>query len=241
MTVKQPFLSVVIPLYNEQSRLKKLANVYKFLKKQKFKYEVILVNDGSKDNTIKSLNILLKKFNFTLLSYEKNQGKGFAIKTGMLVAKGKFRLFTDIDLSTPIKEFSKFFPYLLKYDVLIGSRKMIGSDMKKRQSLLRETLGKGFTLLSQQVLNLYISDFTCGFKCFSKKAALDIFNYQLIKGWGFDSEIFFISKKRGFRIKEIPVRWRDDPNTKVKFPQDIINSLMDLFKIRYYNFRKRYD
>lgn len=241
MAVKQPFLSVVIPLYNEQGRLKKLANIYKFLKQQKFEYEVILVNDGSKDNTIESLNILLKKFNFTLISYEKNRGKGFAIKTGMLVAKGKFRLFTDIDLSTPIKEFNKFFPYLLKHDVLIGSRKMAGSDMKKRQSLLRETLGKSFTFLSQQMLNLYVSDFTCGFKCFSKRAALDVFNYQLIEGWGFDSEILFISKKKGFRIKEIPVKWRDDPNTKVKFPQDIISSLMDLYKIRYYNFRKRYD
>ncbi len=241
MTIKKPFLSIIIPLYNEQIRLKKLIKIYKYLNQQRFYYEVILVDDGSEDNTVKQLFRLSKRFRFQLITYQKNKGKGFAIKTGMLASKGRFRLFIDIDLSTPIEEFNKFIPYLLKHDVLIGSRKMAGSDMKKKQSFLRAALGKGFTKLSQVILGVKVSDFTCGFKCFSEMAGKEIFGRQRIKRWGFDSEILFIAKSRGFKIKEVPIEWRDDPNTKVKFPQDIIKSLMDLYKIRYYNFKKRYD
>lgn len=229
-----------MPLYNEQLRLKKLTKIYEYLNQQRFYYEVILINDGSEDNTVKQLSRLSKRFRFQLITYQKNKGKGFAIKTGMLASKGRFRLFIDIDLSTPIEEFNKFIPYLLKHNVLIGSRKMAGSDMKKRQSFLRETLGKGFTKLSQVILEVYVSDFTCGFKCFSEKAALEIFDRQKINRWGFDSEILFIAKLRKFKIREIPIKWSDNPNTKVKFPQDIVTSLIDLCKIRYYNFKKIY-
>lgn len=240
MTLHKPFLSVIIPLYNEQKRLGKLAKVFNFFNRQKFDYEVILVNDGSRDNTLKKLNQLAKKFKFILISYEKNRGKGFAVKRGALSAKGRYVLFTDIDLSTPLKEFTKFIPFLKTGNVVIGSRKMRDSSLQKRQTMLRESLGKGFTFLSQIVLNLRISDFTCGFKCFSKKAAEEIFAKQTIHRWGFDSEILFLAKEFGYEIKEVPVRWSNDPRSKVKFPQDIIRCLLDLYRIRYNWFMKAY-
>ncbi len=236
MIYKRPFLSIIIPLYNEENRLKNLSKVYQYLDKLEKDYEVLLVNDGSIDKTGKKLKNLNKKFKFQLISYTANYGKGFAIRSGMLAAAGEYRIFTDIDLSTPIEEFEKFMPYLKKFDVIIGSRRKIGSNLKRRQPFIRETLGQGFTLLSRIVLNLSISDFTCGFKCFSKKAAIEIFTRQKIDRWGFDSEILFIAKKCGFKIKEVPVTWIDDPNSKVKFPQDIISSLIDLSRVRVSNY-----
>lgn len=241
MNTKNPFLSIIIPLYNEETRLRNLSKIYRYLDRSNLNYEILLINDGSIDNTLKKLKALAKKFKFKLISYEKNKGKGFAVKTGMLVAKGNYRLFTDIDLSTPIIELTKFLPYLRKHDVIIGSRKMWGATLKKRQSFVRENLGKGFTLLSQLTLHLDISDFTCGFKCFSKKAAKKIFPLQRIEKWGFDSEVLFMAKKLGLSIKEIPVVWTNDPKTRVKFPQDILGSLSDLCRIRYHYFMNRYE
>lgn len=230
--VKKYFLSVIIPVYNEEKRIKKLLDVISYFKKQEFEWELIVVDDGSLDNTKNTLALLKNKLHFKVISYLPNSGKGLAIKEGMLLANGKFRLFLDIDLSTPVTEFDKFLPHLRKYDIIIGSRKMKGSDVKIRQPLTRELLGRMFTLLSQILLQVNISDFTCGFKCFSEKAALEIFSRQTIKRWGFDSEIIFIGNNKKFSIKEIPVTWRDDPRTKVKFPQDIIHSLYELMKIR---------
>lgn len=237
----KPFLSVIIPLYNEQGRLRKLIDIYKYLDKQQFTYEVILINDGSTDNTLKILNKLSNGFKFTLISYGKNRGKGFAVKTGMLASKGQYLLFADIDLSTPMKEFSKFLPFLKKTNIIIGSRKIKGSILQKRQGLVRENLGRGFTFLSQAILDLSISDFTCGFKCLPQEAAKKIFSKQKIERWGFDAEILFLAKKFGYNMIEIPVKWSDDPKTRVKFPQDIIRSLLDLYKIRYNLFKKIYE
>lgn len=230
--LKEYFLSVIVPVYNEEKRIKKLVEVVAYLKKQRFLWELIVIDDGSFDHTKRKLTQLKKKLRFKLISYYPNKGKGAAIKEGMLFASGKYRLFLDVDLSTPLTEFDKLLPHLKRYDIVIGSRKMKGSDVKIRQSITRELLGRAFTFLSQQILQVKISDFTCGFKCFSGKAAKDIFSKQTIKRWGFDSEIIYIGKNRKFSIKEIPVTWRDDPRTKVKFPQDIIFSLHELFRIR---------
>ena len=157
-TLKTPYISIIVPLYNEEQRLRNLSKIYEYFSHAKLNYEVILINDGSKDKTVNKLNGPSKSLKFTLITYQKNQGKGFAIKTGMLAAKGEYLLFTDIDLSTPISEFDKFLPYLKKDVVLIGSRKTKGSKLTKRQPYIREILGKGFTLLSQKFLNLDIKD-----------------------------------------------------------------------------------
>ena len=150
----------------------------------------------------------------------------------MLSASGSYRLFMDVDLSTPIQEFEKFKQYIAEFDVVIGSRKVPQANLIRRQNLVRETFGKAFTLLSQVVLGMGVSDFTCGFKCFSAKAADDIFTGSKIERWGFDAEVLYIAKKRGFDIKEVPVSWSNDANTRVRFPQDIIRSFYELIVIR---------
>lgn len=232
------FLSVIIPVFNESKRLGNLDKVISYLgSKKDLKSEIIVVNDGSSDNTL----ILLKKFkDIKIISYPQNRGKGFAVKTGMLGASGDFRLFLDVDLSTPIEELEKVLPQIPKFEVIIGSRKTDSAKVLIKQSILRENLGKGFTKLSQIILHVDASDFTCGFKCFSKEAADAIFNKVTIERWGFDSEILFLAKKHGYLIKEVPVSWANDRNTKVRFPQDIFNSFAELIKIRLNNLSGRY-
>lgn len=238
--IKQPFLSVIIPVFNEEKRVKRLTEIISYLRKQKYSWEIITVDDGSTDKTNTILKSLKKKLRLKIISYDTNHGKGFAIKTGMLSAKGKYRLFLDIDLSTPINEFDNFIPFLKKYNIIIGSRKMKLSKVIIRQPLFREFLGKMFTLFSQKVLQINISDFTCGFKCFSKSAAEQIFTRQTINGWGFDAEILYIAKNKKIPIKEAAVLWKNDPRTKVKFPQDIIQSLIELMRIRLNSLRGIY-
>ena len=235
------FLSVIIPLYNEEKRLDNLSRIYEYLNKHRWNYEILLINDGSSDNTLSKLKQLNKKFRSSIISYQRNRGKGFAIREGILKANGEFRLFTDIDLSTPINEFDKFIPHLNNFDVLIGSRRKKGARFIIHQPMFREQLGKGFTKLSQLTLGLRQTDFTCGFKCFSKEAAEKIFFRQKIDRWGFDTEILFISKKMGLSVKEIPVVWKNDIETRVKLPRDIITSLVDLVKIRFNDFMGLYD
>lgn len=229
------FLSVIIPAFNEASRINLslvINSITDYLKSQKFPTELIVVNDGSTDATLKKLKESQKKHKLKIISYPQNRGKGFAVKTGILAAKGEYRLFLDMDLSVPVEELKKLFPYLKKNEVIIGSRKAKGSRLIVRQSKVRETLGKGFSFLSQLILGVKVRDFTCGFKCFSRNAAEKIFPKSLIDRWGFDSEIMFLAKKVGFLIKEVPVVWKNDPKTRVKFPQDIFRSFFDLAKIR---------
>lgn len=237
---KKPFLSVIIPVYNEEKRIRNLTQIISYLRKQKYNWETVIVDDGSTDKTKSILKSLRNKIKFKIVSYSPNLGKGVAVKTGILKAKGKYRLFLDIDLSTPISEIKKILPHLKKYDIVIGSRKLKTSKLIKRQPFIRETLGKMFTIFSQIILQLEVLDFTCGFKCFSQRAAEQIFSRQTINRWGFDSEILFIGKNRKFSIKEIPVTWTDDQRTKVKFPQDILNSLNELIKIRLNAYRGLY-
>ena len=241
MSKEDPFLSIIVPLYNESDRLDSLSAIVQYLENQPFTSQLIVVNDGSTDDTLAKLRIASPRPNWHVVGYDQNRGKGYAVRRGMLVAKGKYRLFTDIDLSTPLAELSKFLPHLENYDIVIGSRRKRGARLLRRQSKIRETLGHGFTLLSRLMLQLTISDVTCGFKCFSESAASNIFPRLTIDRWGFDSEIFYIAKKRGLSVKEIPVVWKNDPKTKVRFPHDLLNSLMDLIRIRFNDVKKIYD
>ncbi len=238
---KAPFWSIVIPVYNESRRIGNLNHILDYLSHLKQSWELILVNDGSTDDTLAVLEKMNKGRKFSVVSYLKNEGKGHAVKKGMLAATGKHRLFLDIDLATPIEEMEKLPPFLEKYDVIIGTRKAKGAKVIVHQPWLRETLGKGFTLLSQILLSVPVSDFTCGFKYFSAKAAQTIFSRSQIFRWGFDAEVLFLAFKYRFKVKEVPVTWTDDRRTRVKFPQDLINSLSELVRIRYYDLTGAYD
>jgi len=225
------FLSIIVPVYNEEDRLEHLEEIYHYFKKQNYQSEIIVVDDGSKDSTLSRLNKFKEKYKLKIVSYQPNHGKGYAIKKGMLVANGKYLLFTDVDLSTPITEIEKFIPHLQSNSVVIGTRKNNDAKVIVHQHFIRENLGKVFTFISQIVLGVKVTDFTCGFKCFPRTAILNIFKKMRIERWGFDSEVIYLAAKHHYKIVEIPVLWKNDFRSKVKFPQDIINSLKELMTI----------
>lgn len=240
MKINKPFLSIIVPVYNEKKRLARgITQILRFINKQSFRVELIIVNDGSTDATIKLLK-KLKHPSLRLISYDKNQGKGYAVKEGMKNAQGAWRIFMDVDLSTPIEEFQKFLPYFKNFEVIISSRRTKDSVVLVHQPFFREWLGSVFTWLSSTFLGVKISDFTCGFKCFSEKAAGELFSLQRLHGWGFDSEIMFLAQKKGFLIKEVSVIWSNNSQTRVVLIKDIFLSLMDLIKIRFNDVLKRY-
>ncbi len=240
LSASEPFLSIIIPVYNEEKRINNLDKVLDFYDHFSFSWEVVVVNDGSRDSTLDRLQKWALREEIKILSYDRNRGKGYAIKHGMMKAKGEHRLFMDIDLSTPLEEFHLFFPLLGKYDVIIGTRKSQVGQIIEHQPWLREMLGKGFTWLSIFVLNVKVSDFTCGFKCFTKRAANIIFPRLTIERWGFDAEILYLTKKFGLTVKEVGVRWRNDSHTKVNLKRDIWRSFVDLIQVRYNDLRKIY-
>lgn len=227
-----PYLSVVIPVFNEVKRIHNLKNIINYLKKQKFKWELIVVDDGSSDKTLVELKKIKQNNQLKILTYQPNRGKGYAVKTGMTYATGVYRLFTDVDLSVPIEKFADLKPWLKRYQVVIGSRRLPDSKLLVRQPFLRERMGKLFTSLSNLLLGTSYSDFTCGFKCFQAASADKIFHQLTVQRWGFDCESLYLAKEMGFRVKEVPVTWSNNAQTKVKFPQDIVNSFLDLVRIR---------
>lgn len=233
-------ISFVIPVYNEEKRIKK---TFRALNKLRLPRElrlekVIFVNDGSSDQTVTKINkfrgVNGKIPNIQLVSYKKNRGKGYAIRLGMKESSSDYTLFFDADISTPLTELSKFTPFIEKnIDVIVGTRKNGQSTVIKRQPKLREFLGRGFTTLSRILLGLKGSDFTCGFKAFSRKAKEEIFQKAIVNGWGYDVEIIFLSQKLKFSWAEKPVIWANDENTKVKLYHAVPQTLRDIFVIRW--------
>lgn len=238
------YLSVIIPAYNEERRLPKtLEEIDKYLSKQSYDYEIIVVNDGSKDKTaevVRGLTSVIK--NLKLIDNKINQGKGAVVRQGMLEAKGDFRLFTDADNSTSIDQVEKMLPYLREgYDTVIGSRDIKGAVLDPPQGFFRRFVGDGFKLLRKIIVGLWkIEDTQCGFKCFKKEVVEKVFPKCKIDRFAFDPEILLIAKKLGYKIKETPVYWRNDPESKVKF-KSMIKMLIDLLKIRWNLILGKYD
>jgi|SRR3989344_5286914 len=241
--MKNQLLSIIIPLFNEESRVEKaVSELEKYLSIQDFSTQVIFVDDGSTDKTVRKIKELKPKFDFEIISYRPNKGKGHAIKQGVAEAKGSYLLFCDVDMSTPLNEFNKFLPLVKKkIPVVIGTRKAAGAKIIKRQPFLRQKMGEVFTMLSNILLRSSVSDFTCGFKCFSRGAAEKIFSFSTINRWSYDSEILFLANKLGFKIIEVPVVWKNDSRTKVNLFKDIIESFTDLLKIRLNDRAGHYD
>jgi len=244
-------LSVIIPAYNEEKRLPKtLREIDDYLRKQNFESEIIVVSDGSKDKTVEAAKNLISEINpstelrvdaeqsrsiknLRVIEFKENRGKGFGVKEGMMGALGKFRLFTDADNSTPISQIEKMWPEFEKgFDIVIGSRDIKGAILDPPQPLFRRFTGEIFKYLRKIVIDLWeIEDSQCGFKCFTKKAAEDIFPKCKINRFAFDPEILLVGKKLGYKIKEIPIYWKNDLQSKVKL-KSMIKMLLDLFKIR---------
>ena len=230
-------LSVIIPAYNEERRISKtILDIDKYLSKQKYTYEIVVLDDGSKDRT----KFVVEKFqdvvkNLRIISDSKNHGKGYVVRRGLLEAKGDFRVFTDADNSTAIDHVEKMWPFVDQgYEVIIGSRDVKGAVIAVPQVWYRRVLlGDTFNLLVQAICGLWgIWDTQCGFKGLTKKAVEDIMPGCKIDRWAFDPEILVLAKKKGYKIKEIPVTWINDPESKVKL-KSTIKMLLDVLKIRW--------
>jgi dolichyl-phosphate beta-glucosyltransferase len=224
-----PYLSVIIPAFNEEHIIRStLENVIEYLTEQKFDYEVIVVNDGSSDSTA---NISLSS-KVKLKNIEENTGKGWAVKKGMLSAKGRYRLFMDADNSTSIEHFELMKPILESgSEIIIGSRRVKGAKIAVHQSWLRENLGRVFNLVVRIVNGLPYRDTQAGFKLFSNKAAEKIFKLQTLSGWAFDIELLLIANKLGYEIQQIPIIWKNESISHVRF-SGMIKMLIDVLRIR---------
>lgn len=236
-------LSVIVPCYNEEKRFPNgFAHYYSYLKKQNYPWELILINDGSKDSTLKLMQRAARgKPNIKIISYSPNHGKGYAIVQGIKAANGRYVLFSDIDHSVPIETIESFYKYFdTGADVVIGSRRVKGAKILLHQKPIREFLGRGFTLLVRFLVDFKIRDATCGFKVFKKEAARKIFEKITVFDWAFDAEIIYIAKILGYKIAQAPVSWSDVKGTKVNLKRDILRSLTGLAKIRTNDFLGKY-
>lgn len=232
----KPFLSVIIPAYNESKRLPlTLIDIDKHLDEQEYSYEIVVVDNGSVDDTAEIVRRFIPLINnLRLVEGGENKGKGAAVKLGMLEAKGVWRLFLDADNSTSVVEFNKMIPYFKSgYDVVIGSRAVRGAKSVPNQPLYKRILGKMGNLIIQLFLLPGIKDTQCGFKCFSEDSAKIIFPLIKIERWGFDAEVLALAKKLGFKIKEIPVFWVNDIRSQVKL-SDYFQVLLETVKIRWW-------
>jgi len=233
----KPKLSVVIPAYNEGSRIAlTLEDVDKYLKAQKYSYEIIVVDNGSNDNTCNVVKEYQEKGveKVVRLCLEKSIGaKGSAVKLGIFeYAQGDYVVFMDADNATPISEIEKFWPYFDKgYSVVIGSRYVTDSNVTRKQPFYRIILSRASNLLIQAVAVPGIHDTQLGFKGFRGEAAKNIFSKVTIPGWGFDMEVLTIAKIQGYKIKEVGVLWHERGGSHVPLGA-YIQSLKDLFKIK---------
>jgi dolichyl-phosphate beta-glucosyltransferase len=236
-------LTLVIPVYNEAQRLPKtFSTLNKWQVSAGLKLQqVIFVNDGSTDTSLKILKNTPLKFAKKVISYPKNMGKGYAVKKGMLASKSDYTLTLDADMATTPSQIKRFLPFIKKNtDIIIGTRKNGHSTVTVHQPFIRENLGKIFTKLSQVILGVPVTDFTCGFKAFNQQAKNDIFKRSLINRWGYDAEILFLAHKLGYSIQEKSVPWADQKGTKVNLVKDSVNSLLELVTIRIFHLQNKY-
>jgi len=216
----QPYLSIIIPAYNEAERIPAtLVDMDKRLSVVDYSYEILVVSDGSNDNTVAVVKGMAKMVkNLKLIDLKDNVGKGGAVKQGMLVAAGRIRLFTDADNSTSIDQFEKMIPLFKEgYGVVIGSRAVKDAKLDPPEPLYRQIIGKTLNLLIQILLLPGIWDTQCGFKAYTDEAAEKIFMKSRTTGWGFDVETLALAVRLGYRVKEVPVRWVNDTRSHVKF------------------------
>ncbi len=243
-TAKTFTVSVVIPAYNEEERLPMtLKRICDYLSKRSLSFEVIVVDDGSTDRTAAIAERFFRSRKAgTVLKNAKNLGKGLSVKLGMLHAKGKYILFSDADLSTPIDEFDKLLQPIQdgSCDIAIASRAHKESDIRVPQPWYRTLMGQTFNIFVQLVAVRGIKDTQCGFKCFKRDVAMRIFPQQQLTGFGFDVEILYIARKAGYTIQEVPVAWINSPKSRVHVITDSALMFSDLWRIRLNDFRGRY-
>lgn len=238
----QPYLSIIIPAYNEAERIPKtLFDIDKRLAKAPYTYEILVVNDGSKDNTAEVVRKIARVVkNVRLIDNDINKGKGGVVREGMLLANGVVCLFTDADNSTSIDQFDQMIPLFKEYDVIIGSRAVRGAKLDPPEPLMRRIVGFGVNLWVQMFLLPGLRDTQCGFKAFKAEAAKRIFEPSQIRGWAFDAEALALARHLGYKIGEIPVHWVNDEHSHMSVSGGL-QFLGDILKIRWWLWRSKYE
>ena len=226
-----PFLSIIIPAHNEENRLPDtLEQIFSFLAKQSFTYEVLVVENGSSDKTLELAQQFAEQ-HAHLRVLQSERGKGAAVKHGMLAAKGDYRFMCDADLSMPVDEIDKFIPPAINdFDIAIASREAKGA-VRYNEPRYRHLGGRVINFLIQLFILPGLNDTQCGFKCFSAKVVEDVFNLQTLNGWSFDIELLYIARRRKYRVCEIPIHWVHHPETKVSAVRDALRMIQDIFRI----------
>lgn len=237
----EPYLSIVIPAYNEELRIvPTIGAIASHVAGMGFPWELIIADDGSRDETA-ALVEGLELVNLRLLRAERNGGKGSAVRRGVLAARGRYILFDDADNSTPIEELPKLLTKLEQegYDVAVGSRAAGGAE-EAHKSLLRRTLSGGLRWIVRHIFRIGVRDTQCGFKLFTRDAAHRLYAAQTIDGFSFDLEILYLADRLGYKIAEVPVAWVDAPGSKVDTSREVQRFLRDLVRIKWNDLRGVY-
>lgn len=237
----EPLLSIIVPAHNEEQRLPgSLEKIVAFLEQQDYSAEVIVVENASQDNTAGVVEEFMARYPFISMIREERRGKGLAVKSGMLAGRGKYLFFCDADLSMPIEEVARFLPPQLEgYDVAIASREVEGAR-RYGEPTYRHLMGRAFNFLVRLLAVPGFQDTQCGFKCFRRAVARDVFPYQTMEGWGFDVEVLFIAQKRGYRIVEVPINWYYMASSRISPIKDTLSMLRELLKVRLNDWRGMY-
>lgn len=235
--MQNKLVSLIIPAYNESKRLPgSLEKLQRFADEVSIPFEIIVIVEQSSDETLEFCRHTVKGDpRFIIVDNHVHRGKGFAVRSGMLLAKGDLLFFMDADLSTHLSEILLFIDYFTahpKVDIVIGSRAHIKSNILKRQNFLRQTMGKIFNLLVQSVSIKGFKDTQCGFKAFRRAAGREIFSRQTVDGFAFDVEVLLLAKKMGYSVAVLPVRWTNSPESKVGIFRDSFKMLWNLCIMR---------
>lgn len=227
----RPFLSIIIPAYNEEVRLPtSLEKLYAFLNSQTYTFEVVVVENGSQDRTLQVAQEFASRLKNIRIIHIDQRGKGLAIREGILASSGQYRFIADADFSMPVDEINLFLPPVCECDIAIASRETPGS-VRYNEPPFRHFTGRVFNLLIRLLVLPNLHDTQCGFKCFHGEVAEDIFPYQTLGGWAYDVEVLKIAHLHGWQIKEIPVHWFYYPGSKVSIIRDSIRMFIELLTI----------
>jgi dolichyl-phosphate beta-glucosyltransferase len=238
----KPYLSIVIPAYNEAKRLPvTLMKALEFFEKQAYPYELIIAENGSQDQTLEVARSFSQRHSEVRVLHETRRGKGNAVRAGMLIAQGEYRFMADADFSMPVEEISRFLPpTLVDFDVAIASREAMGS-IRYQEPAYRHLGGRLINAIIRLLALPGLHDTQCGFKCFRAVVAEDLFRNQTMTGWSFDIELLYIARLRNYRVVEVPINWYYSSESKVNAVQDALRMVADILQIRRNARRGMYD
>ena len=237
-----PLLSLILPVHNEEHRLPKaLEMLAGFLDAQTYQAEILVVENGSTDQTLVVARSYQDRMPYLKILQESARGKGLAVRRGMLEAHGDYRMFCDVDFSMPVPEINRFIPpELTGGDIAIASREAQGA-VRYQEPPYRHLVGRVFNTMVRWMALPGLQDTQCGFKCFRGEVAQAVFSRQTMTGWSFDVEVLFIARRLGYRIVEVPIPWIYNPESRIQLAQDSYRMAIDLFTIRWKGLRRQYD